>query len=52
MQVGAYDFRIQWSSTTLILGETDLRYMALHTSFEMMTSVYIWHTKDIHTVSI
>lgn len=52
MQVGAYDFRIQWSLTTLILGEIDLGSMALHISFERMTSVYILRTKDIPIISI
>jgi len=51
MQVGLYDFRIQWSLTTLMLGETDLCCMALNTSFETMTNVYIWRTKDIPIVS-
>ena len=52
MQMGAYDFRIQWSLTTLILEGTDLCYMALYTRFEKMTSVYIWRTEDIPIVSI
>jgi hypothetical protein len=52
MQVGAYDFRIQWSVTTLILGETDLCYMALYTSFETIINVCISRTKGIPIVSI
>jgi hypothetical protein len=49
---GRYDFRIQWTLTTLILGETDLCYVILHTNFETMTSVYIWWNKNIPIVSI
>jgi len=47
MRVGEFS-----KSDTLILEETDLCYMVLHTSFGMMTSVYIRRTKDIPIVSI